>query len=51
MSALAKAIAAKNWELAALCLLIGMLNALSLPEDAADGMIEVLGGANGEEEG
>ena len=51
MSVLAKAIAAKNWELAALLLLVGMLRALSLPEDTADGLVDVLGGANGEEEG
>ena len=48
MSALAKAIAAKQWELAALYLLLGLLEAFSrLPADSVEGLLDVLEGDNG----
>ena len=45
MSALGTAVAKKRWELASLCLLLGMLQALSnLPPDGVEGLIEALEG-------
>ncbi|MDP2954742.1 MAG: hypothetical protein Q8O76_15670 [Chloroflexota bacterium] len=45
MSALARAVAKKRWELASLCLLLGMVQAMSqLPPDAVEGLIEALEG-------
>jgi len=46
MSVLARAIARKQWELAALCLLLGLLEAaLKVPPDSLEGLIEVVEGA------
>jgi hypothetical protein len=43
MAILANAIKDRNWELAALCLLIGMARALShLPADSVEGVLDVL---------
>ena len=49
MSVLAQAIAAKHWELAALCLLIGLEASLSLvPPDSAEGILDLLEGSDGQ---
>jgi hypothetical protein len=49
MSILAEAIKDKQWELAALCLLIGLARAISsLPDDAVEGIIDLLEGNDGE---
>ena len=51
MSILANAIRDRNWELAALCLLIGTARALSsLPADSVEGVLDALEGADGETE-
>ena len=52
MPALARAISKRRWELAALCLVLGFLEAVSkLPADAIVGMFDVLdGGEDGSEE-
>ncbi|MDY6908272.1 MAG: hypothetical protein SV910_08645 [Chloroflexota bacterium] len=43
MSALDTAIAQRRWELVALCLLLGAVQALSqLPADSVEGLIDVL---------
>jgi len=48
MSALATAIAAKQWELAALYLLLGLLQAFSrLPADSIEGLLDVLEAESG----
>ena len=48
MSTLAKAIGSKQWELAALCLLLGLEQMLSrLPADSLEGLLDVLEGENG----
>ena len=48
MSTLAKAIGGKQWELAALYLLLGLWQALSrLPADSVEGLIDILEGENG----
>ena len=48
MPALSWAIGEGHWELAALCLLLGMVEVISqLPPDAVDGLIEVLDGKKG----
>jgi len=48
MSTLSFALGEGHWELAALCLLLGMVEVLSqLPPDAVDGLIEVLDGKKG----
>ena len=45
MSTLAVAIQGKRWELAALCLLLGVTEAAAaLPPDAVEGLLEVLAG-------
>ena len=45
MSALAVAIERREWELAALCLLVGVAEAAAaLPADAVEGLLEVLAG-------
>ena len=45
MSTLAMAIQRREWELAALCLLLGVTEAAAaLPPDAVDGLLEVLAG-------
>ena len=45
MSTLAVAIQGKRWELAALCLLVGVTEAAAaLPPDAVEGLLEVLAG-------
>ena len=50
MSALATAVAAKQWELAALYLLLGLLEAFSqLPANSIEGLLDVLGGEVGKE--
>ena len=50
MSTLAVAIRGKRWELAALCLLVGVTEAAAaLPPDAVEGLLEVLAGLEGEE--
>ena len=52
MSMLAVAIQGKRWELAALCLLMGVTEAAAaLPPDAVEGLLEVLAGLEGEERG
>ncbi len=49
MSILSEAITAKQWEPAALCLLIGLTRALSsVPDDAVEGVIDLLEGEDGE---
>ena len=48
MATLSWAIERKHWELAALCLLFGLMEALNrLPPDAIDDLIEVLDGSEG----
>ena len=50
MSTLAVAIRGKRWELAALCLLVGVTEAAAaLPPDAVEGLLEVLAGLEDEE--
>ncbi len=50
MSALAVAIHEKRWELAALCLLLGVTEAAAaLPPDAVEGLLEVLAGLEAED--
>ena len=50
MSTLAVAIQGKRWELAALCLLLGVTEAAAaLPPDAVEGLLEVLAGLEDEE--
>lgn len=45
MSVLSEAIAGKNWELAGLCLVLGMLEALSqIPVDSIEGVLDVADG-------
>jgi len=45
VSTLAGAIQGKRWELAALCLLLGVTEAAAaLPPDAVEGLLEVLAG-------
>ncbi len=47
MRALADAIQRKQWELAALCLLLGLTEAAAkLPPDAIEGLLEVLAADN-----
>ena len=49
MSMLAEAIKTKQWELAALCLLIGLARAISsVPDDAVEGVIDLLEDSGGE---
>ena len=48
MSALATAISTRQWQLAALCLLLGLWEALSrLPADSIEGLLDVLEGEDG----
>jgi len=50
VSTLAVAIQGKRWELAALCLLLGVTEAAAaLPPDAVEGLLEVLAGLEDEE--
>lgn len=50
MSTLAAAIERKQWELASLCLLVGIVEAAaSLPPDAVEELLEVLAGLEGED--
>ena len=50
MSTLGVAIQGKRWELAALCLLLGVTEAAAaLPPDAVEGLLEVLAGLEDEE--
>ena len=52
MMTLARAIATSKWELAALCLLIGLVEALSrIPADSIEGALDLLEGEDGEEAG
>jgi hypothetical protein len=52
MSTLARAITTRQWDLAALCLLLGLLETLSkLPADSVEGLIDILEGENGESKG
>lgn len=45
MSVLAQAIGSGQWDLAALCLLLGLVGATSkLPADSANGLIDVVAG-------
>jgi hypothetical protein len=47
MSTLASAITRKQWDLVALCLLLGMVQTLSkLPADSIEGLIDILDGGN-----
>ena len=49
MSTLAVAIRNKRWEVAALCLLVGVAEAAAvLPPDAVEGLLEVLAGLEDE---
>lgn len=49
MSNLYKAIENKHWELAAVCLLLGLSHALAgIPADSVEGVIDVLEGTDGE---
>ena len=51
MSMLAVAIKRREWELASLCLLMGILEAAAaLPPDAVEGLLEVLAGLEGEDD-
>jgi hypothetical protein len=51
MSTLATAISTRQWQLAALCLLLGLLEALSrLPADSVEGLLDVLEGEDGKGE-
>ena len=48
MSTLARAIDSKQWELAALCLLLGLWQKLSqLPADSVEGLLDAIEGENG----
>ena len=48
MSTLAWAISRRRWDLAALCLLLGLAEAISrLPADSVEGLIDILDGENG----
>ncbi len=50
MSTLAVAIDRREWELAALCLLLGVTEAAAaLPPEAVDGLLEVLAGLEAED--
>jgi len=50
VSTLAVAIQTKQWELASLCLLMGIVEAAAaLPPDAVEGLLEVLAGLEGED--
>ncbi len=50
MSTLAVAIERKQWELASLCLLVGVVEAAAaLPPDAVEGLLEVLAGLEAED--
>ena len=50
MSTLALAIEKKEWELAALCLLLGVTEAAAaLPPDGVEGLLEVLAGLEAED--
>jgi len=52
MSTLARAIAARQWELAALCLLLGLVEALSrIPADSIEGALDILQGEDGKKGG
>lgn len=53
MSVLARVIGKRQWELAALCLVLGLIEAISrLPADAIIGVFDVLdGGEDGSSEG
>lgn len=52
MSTLAVAIRTREWELAALCLLVGVAEAAAaLPPDAVEGLLEVLAGLEDEAPG
>ena len=47
MSTLARAITTRQWNLAALCLLLGLVETLSkLPADSIEGLIDILEGEN-----
>jgi hypothetical protein len=49
MSILSGAISTKQWETAALCLLIGLARAVSsVPDDAVEGVIDLLEDCDGE---
>ena len=48
MSTLAQAVGSREWELAALILLLGLWQSiLSLPADSVEGVLDVLEGENG----
>jgi hypothetical protein len=48
MSVLSRALAEGHWELAALCLILGMVEVISqLSPDGVEGIIEVLDGKKG----
>jgi len=50
VSTLAVAIERKQWELASLCLLVGVVEAAAaLPPDAVEGLLDVLAGLEGED--
>ncbi|MFQ5860516.1 MAG: hypothetical protein ACE5IG_03085 [Dehalococcoidia bacterium] len=52
MSLLRAAIRDQRWEVAALCLLIGAMQAaLTVPQDALPGLLEVLEGESGDHPG
>ena len=48
MSTLATAISTKQWQLAALCLLLGLWETISrIPADSLEGLLDVLEGEDG----
>ncbi|HUU63123.1 MAG TPA: hypothetical protein VMX96_04290 [Dehalococcoidia bacterium] len=52
MMTLARAIATRKWKLAALCLLIGLVEELSrIPADSIEGVLDLLEGEDGEKAG
>jgi hypothetical protein len=52
MVTLARALATREWELAALCLLIGLSEELSrIPADSIEGVLDLLEGDDGEKAG
>lgn len=47
MSTLASAITRRQWDLAALCLLLGLVETLSrIPADSIEGVLDILEGEN-----
>ena len=52
MSTLASAITRRQWDLAALCLLLGLMETLCrIPTDSIEGVLDILEARNGERDG